>query len=219
MERLEEVLEPKRRSRARGALTQATKRLLSKGSAMGFTIDDVVREADVARGTFYNHFNSLEELIDTTKAAVQADLQEKILEAALGSPDAPTTIARGVATTILYGYRDVSNARVLIDVRPGFADPGSPRNAMLVRSLNEGISAGQFKVPSLDAAVAAVLGICDVGTTRMMEIHHEYSAVRELANGLCVLVLRSLGADARRVERIAKEAVDECFDKPLGRQK
>ena len=45
------------------------------------------------------------------------------------------------------------------------------------------------QVPSLNAIALAVIGICELGLARMQELRHEYNAVRELTQELCVMAL------------------------------
>ncbi len=59
-----------KRARTRLQLMTAAKALFSKRPWESVTIDELVREAGVAKGTFYSHFNDLEELA----AAVADDL-------------------------------------------------------------------------------------------------------------------------------------------------
>lgn len=209
---------PRRRSRSRVALIEAAKRLLARTAITGFSIDDVVREADVARGTFYNQFSSVDELVSTAVQATQRELLEFVTTAHHGSPDVATQVARGVVASMLYCYKSPDDARVLIFNPPGAADPRSARNQLLVATLQRGLDSGELEFFSLDAAFATVLGICQVGTARMLEVLHEYSLVRELTHGLCVMALQALTVAPHRAEALAAEAVLDCFDRPLGRK-
>jgi len=61
-----------KRARTKAQLIAAAKNLFAKRSWETVTIDEVVQEAKVAKGTFYGHFNDLDELT----AAVVDDLLE-----------------------------------------------------------------------------------------------------------------------------------------------
>ena len=61
-----------KRARTKAQLIAAAKNLFAQRSWETVTIDEVVQEAKVAKGTFYGHFNDLEELA----AAVADDLLE-----------------------------------------------------------------------------------------------------------------------------------------------
>jgi AcrR family transcriptional regulator len=198
--------------RTKLALIEAAKRLLAERAVAGFTIDDVVRSAGVARGTFYNHFATLDGLVNYTLESVQGDLHRRIDEAGATAIDGADRLCAGAATVMRYGYDNRASARVLTYNGPGMADPSLAVNTLLTTTLRQGIDEGLFTVPSIDAGVVAVLGICEVGLSRMLDLHHEFTAVRELTMGVCVMILRCVGYDGRRIERLAKAAVAEHFD-------
>jgi AcrR family transcriptional regulator len=199
------------RAPAREALIDATKRLLVQSVHGGFTIDEVIREARVARGSFYNHFTSVDELIATTQQVVQTQCNDAIAAAIADSPDAATSMARGLVVAMRFGYEHGANARVLLVSGPGAADPAHPANRELTAALRVGIEDGELDLPSLEAGVIAVRGIVELGLGRMLDLRHELSSVRELTSGMCATMLRAIGVDRRRVARLTTDAMQRCF--------
>src|SRR6476659_3949798 len=65
-----------RRARTRSQILEAAAILLAEGPLAAVTVDSVVEAAGVAKGTFYYHFQSMEELA----AAVGAKLAESFDE-------------------------------------------------------------------------------------------------------------------------------------------
>src|SRR6266853_2600740 len=53
----------KKRTLMRRKLLEATMRVMANHAGMTPVIDDVIREAKVSRGTFYNYFDSLDEVL------------------------------------------------------------------------------------------------------------------------------------------------------------
>src|SRR5689334_20938358 len=53
-----------RRARMRGRLLEAAARVMANQHGDSATIDTFIRAAGVARGTFYNHFKTREQLLD-----------------------------------------------------------------------------------------------------------------------------------------------------------
>src|SRR5690349_6429998 len=86
----------RRRVRTRAALLEAGRTLFASRSVDGVTIDDIVAAADVAKGSFYNHFPDKEalarELADRARAGAEA------LAARLGAgvADPAERVARAV---------------------------------------------------------------------------------------------------------------------------
>jgi AcrR family transcriptional regulator len=199
-----------RPAKARTALVEATKRLLVLDEFDAFTIDRLVAEAGVSRASFYNHFDSVEELVLQTQRAVQAELDESLGAALADKPDPATAIARGVVTLVWFGYTNRANASVLMVNGPAAADPSDTGNRVLTDILTEGIEAGAFDLLNVEMGVVAIRGICELGLTRMLTIHREYSAVEKLAFGMAIASLRALGV-TRRIEPTARDAVAEWF--------
>jgi AcrR family transcriptional regulator len=209
------VDEPRHRtSRARTALIDATHRLVARSAFATFSIDDVTCEARVARGSFYNHFATIDDLIATTQALVQAQMNDEIAEAIADSPDAATSMVRGMAVLMRFGYVNKANARLLLTPGPGTGDPDHPANRELTAALREGMADGEFHLRNIEAGVVATRGIAEFGLARMIDIHHELSAVRELTTGMCISVLRAIGADPRRIDALVDDAMKRCFPPP-----
>ena len=64
----------RRIARTRRALRQALIELMEEQGFDGFTVNDLCARADTNRGTFYNHFNSKEELLLSFEDEVMQDL-------------------------------------------------------------------------------------------------------------------------------------------------
>lgn len=69
----------RRRERNRQMLRQAARAAFERGGYLGTSIDDIVAEADVARGTFYNYFQSKEEIFADLVREVVDELVEPVL--------------------------------------------------------------------------------------------------------------------------------------------
>lgn len=61
----------RRRQRTRAALLEAGRRLFAARSVEAVTIDDIVAAADVAKGSFYNHFTDREALAREVAAEIR----------------------------------------------------------------------------------------------------------------------------------------------------
>ena len=69
----------RRRVRTRAALLRAGASLFATRSVDGVSIDDIVAAADVAKGSFYNHFPDKEALAAELSDAARASLSGKWL--------------------------------------------------------------------------------------------------------------------------------------------
>ena len=71
-----------RRAKSHAQLIRATRALISVRAVDSITVDDVTREAGVAKGTFYVHFRHLDDL----RAAVADELAQRASRSSTASP-------------------------------------------------------------------------------------------------------------------------------------
>src|SRR3974390_3197684 len=84
-----------KRARTKAQLIVAAKALFAKRPWESITIDEVVQEAGVAKGTFYGHFNDLEELVAAIADELIAAFDELIQLQRLSISDPLVRIAFG----------------------------------------------------------------------------------------------------------------------------
>ena len=174
-----------KRARTRAQLVAAANSLFARQAVESVTVDDVVREAGVAKGTFYVHFDSLEaltaavaeELVQTFDELLQTSrlsLKEPALRIAFGCRSFidkalndsrwASLVARMVAAAPKGG--EIARRRLFEDLQQ-FSNglPGGKASAELNLEIVVGImlqllrAVGEGRLPSLDrdAAVSAIL--------------------------------------------------------------
>lgn len=203
---LQEEASP-RLTRTRKALIEAGQRLISAGRMNAATIDDIVREADVAKGSFYNHFPDRDALVQHVLSSVKTELEDLIARANEGVDDAPTYFARGMVSALVYGLMNNVSASVLIYVTSGVTDPLNQHNTEIVRWLRKGMDDGSLKLVNVDTGLVLLLGLSDMALARLLELQFDRPRAREVIHGVCSVALRGLGVDARKVERITEAAI------------
>ena len=72
------VQEDKRIRRTKKLLRQALTRLMQQKDFQSITVTDVVREADINRGTFYAHYRDVYDLREKIEAEMIEDFRELI---------------------------------------------------------------------------------------------------------------------------------------------
>ncbi len=68
---------------------------------------------------------------------------------------------------------------------------------------------------NIEAGIVATRGIAEFGLARMIDIRHEFSAVRELTTGMCISMLRTIGGDPRRIDALVDDAIRLCVPPTL----
>ena len=76
---------PGRTEKTRAALVAAGRKLFCEHPIDAVAIDDIVREAGVAKGSFYNHFTDREALARAVTALIRADVEHAVWQSPAGA--------------------------------------------------------------------------------------------------------------------------------------
>lgn len=202
-----------RASRTRNALLEAGRRLIARGLMATASIDDIVREADVAKGSFFNHFSDKQELSKEVIAQVRAGLDASIRMAHLGVTDPAELLVRGLLTSFRYGMENRLNVRrMLYDI--GETDIFAASFSLLAGPLQAGIDQKSFLLDDLESGFVLVLGIGDVGLSRLLQLRLNFPLARTVMRDLCVALLLGLSVEKQRIDRVVDEALDAIIDAP-----
>jgi AcrR family transcriptional regulator len=81
-----------RREATRGAILAAARRLFGKRGFAATSVDDVAREAGVAKGAVYHHFPTKEAIFEAVLEAVTEALARDVVAASRKAPDVLATL-------------------------------------------------------------------------------------------------------------------------------
>jgi AcrR family transcriptional regulator len=145
-----------RPARTRRALLDAAHRLITEKGVAGLRIQEITERADVALGSFYNHFKTKEELVEAVVFETLSALASEIIE---GSDVDPAVAAiTALRRFVRLAYEDVSFARLLVNLGHGdelFLDAITP---FARTALERTVAAGAFEIEDIDVAVASIVG-------------------------------------------------------------
>jgi AcrR family transcriptional regulator len=191
----------RRKARTRQALIDAAAGLIAEGRGERASIQEITEAADIGFGSFYNHFESKEELFRTASEEVLEHWGRMIDRACAGIDDPAEVFATSFRISGRLGWTHPELARFitgagldLLDIPRGLA----PR---ALRDIKMGQAAGRFIVPHPDFALSTVAG----GLLGLLRVHQQHpeqideTAVDETAEGM----LRVFGVPAREAKRIA----------------
>lgn len=140
----------KKRERTRAALLDAGVRLIAR-KGEGLTISDVVAEAEVSNGTFYNYFSDLEIFTEGLVGYVASRLPGPSIPKIEGE-DVARRFARVCATTLAQAARDPDWGWALLRFETLRPDQQSFVLAGLRAGLARGHAAGRVAFGDEDAA-------------------------------------------------------------------
>ncbi|MBL8773387.1 MAG: TetR/AcrR family transcriptional regulator [Phenylobacterium sp.] len=197
-----------RAQRTRDALIGAGRKLFAERPIDAVAIDDIVRAADVAKGSFYNHFADREALVKAVMTEIREQLEVAVGRVNAGVEDPARRIARALCVYQRYALDEPQRTRVLVRVSTGETNLSAPVNQGLADDLTAGLAAGRLAIATLESAMLFVMGASQAGLARTSREPSPALAV-SLAQQLCALVLRGLGVPAGEAEAIAAQAADE----------
>jgi AcrR family transcriptional regulator len=191
----------RRKARTRQALIDAAVKLVAEGRADRASIQEITEAADIGFGSFYNHFDSKDQLFATASAEVLERWGQLIDRACAGLSDPAEVFAVSLRISGRLGWThpDIAHFLTGAGLEPLDAPTGLAPRAL--RDIKTGQDAGRFTVPDPEIALGAVAG----GLLRLLQLRQRHperideTAVDELAEAL----LRLLGVPAPEAAHLA----------------
>jgi AcrR family transcriptional regulator len=168
----------------------------------------ITEEADVAKGTFYTHFQDKDDLAAAIGRQIRLDLEDRITRMNHGVKDAAVRMANGLATVLDFAIRQPVRARALMRLIPGSVDPETPINAGIRADIVLGQKTKIFQVPSLNAAVVITLGSAMSAAMRLAETQRPVDAPYEFASDAVAIALTGLGMKPAEAQRLARTTME-----------
>ena len=191
----------RRKARTRQALIDAAVRLIAEGRGDRASIQEITEEADIGFGSFYNHFDSKEQLFQTASEEVLERWGQMIDRASAGITDPAELFAVGLRISGRLGWTHPDIAGFLTGAGLDALDIPVGLGPRALRDIEAGQAAGRFSVPDAEIALSAVAGGL-LGLLRLYQQHPDRiteTAVDQLAEA----VLRLLGVPAPEAARLA----------------
>lgn len=157
-------------------------------------IDDFIRAAGVARGTFYNHFTSTQELLDAATRTLEDSVIRATLSAIGETRDPVLRFALGIRLWLHWSQSDAMGCAFV--VRSRFR--GSLVERQLAADLRSGLEAGKFRFPGVEVARDLVVGTILEAMHRLMTSR----VPRAFTDDVARAILQGVGVDRRGIARL-----------------
>ncbi|WP_324698836.1 TetR/AcrR family transcriptional regulator [Novosphingobium sp. RL4] len=196
-----------KRERMRAHLLQSVLAVCAGKRLTGATvIEDVVRHADVSRGTFYKYFDSLDEAVIQLAFQLAEEMTQGIASVYDVLDDPVARTATGFQTFL---------ARALIDVEWGgflthlglMDGEAGLISAKVKGDIRAGVRSGAYSVLSVDLAADLLMGAKHEAIRRIVSGERDPSYIK----GMTAMVLRSFGVPSDEAEVV----VDQTFERLL----
>ncbi len=198
-----------RTARTRASLLASGRKLFAERPFDAVAIDDIVQEAGVAKGTFYNHFDDKDALLGAIVADIRLGVEARVTMVNADVEDPPARIARAICVYAAMAADDPVQAHIMLRNDPR----GSARESLndgLRDDLASGLHSGRLAIPTIEAGLLFVIGIVHsllLATARGTERTRSILTAQQL----CSMMLRSFGLDHRDAELIASQAADDII--------
>lgn len=170
----------------------------------GATVGEIAGEAGVSTGTFYNHFPSLIDLVETITDDLHArvEIASNTLESIDNDP--ATRVAIGTRQLLDLVHEDASAAAAFVSLLATIPAFRSRIRSVIHRAVCNGIDSKSFQVADAAAATDAVLG--SVVQWIRSDLARESGGVALIDRA--ELTLRMLGMSQRDAAKALRSAFD-----------
>ena len=204
----------RRRVRTRAALLRAGQQLFSERSVDGVSIDDIVAAAQVAKGSFYNHFPDKEALAQALADVARTSVETVTENLSVGVDDPAERVARALCAFARHAVENPVGAGAMLRLFHGASIPDFPMNRGVRAEVHAGISGGRFTGVSVEAGVLMAVGVAQILVARVIEQDTRAEQAAVLARELVFGLLRGLGLTSASAQAIAAKASADIFSGP-----
>lgn len=189
-----------RRERTRARILSAAARLIASRGEDNVTIDDFITEAAVARGTFYNYFDSRESLIDELWSYVGRQPFQRIQQTCAAIADPAERLTAELRLVIAQAARDETWGWLVYSMS-GQRQVNEDLLTYPSPDLEAGLAAGRFRFAYLASARDLVVAV----SRALLRATLDHGASPEHVTETCRLTLCALGlsrSDAARLSGV-----------------
>jgi AcrR family transcriptional regulator len=148
----------RRRERTRSQLTAATRALIAEKGVAGLRINEITERADVALGSFYNHFASKEEIVEAVVADSLRELADALATRSDENQDAADLVSTAVRRFVRLAYDDPDFARLVVHLNHADALFATSVHPAARRAVELGVESGRFQTGDVGIAVTSIVG-------------------------------------------------------------
>ena len=186
-----------KRARTRAQIVEAGLILLAERPPEALTVDAIVEAAGVAKGTFYYHFQSVEELVAVVGASLADSFDELLAPSRLGEPDPIVRMSLAFMKFLEKAINDPLWGRLVVRSAQVPAALGGIREH-LEADLAEAIAKGRLAIQDVELAADIVIGIWLQVTRCSLERRPPANLVGQALEA----VFRALGVQSNKIARV-----------------
>jgi len=174
--------------------------LLAERPVDAIAIDEFVASAQVAKGSFFNHFKDKRQFANAVASEIRGEIEQWVGAINSGVADPVERLAGGMIAAAAYALASPRRTIVLARSFGGLSLGEHPINAGLLRDLRDALRQGLIAIPSEQVGVLYWLGSCQTLMGGIVDGSADRDAAQGLLTDLLRLGLRGLGVGAEQVE-------------------
>lgn len=187
-----------KRARTRAQLIAAASALFARQAVESVTVDDVIREAGVAKGTFYVHFKDLHALIAAVADELVRSIDDLLQPVRLSIDDPALRIAYGCSCFIDKALSDPEWAGLAARMGATIAKSGEVARRRLYEDLKQNAKRLPRDSVNAELSLEIVVGI----QLQVLGAIAEGRLTLRHREGALAAILRAIGLDARQVKSV-----------------
>jgi AcrR family transcriptional regulator len=196
----------RRKQRTRAALVKAAQRLIAEGR-VNVPVLEITQAADVGMGSFYNHFDSKEQLFEAAIADV-LDAHGAMLDRLTASIDDPAeTFATSFRLTGRLFRRRPQESEILLANGPALLSSERGLAPRALRDIKAGVAADRFHIDDPELALAMAGGAL-LGLGKLLRDDPDRDDARA-ADTVTENVLRLFGLSADEARVVCRRPLPE----------
>jgi AcrR family transcriptional regulator len=186
------------RARTRAKLTEAASVLIAEKGVAGLRIQEITERADVALGSFYNHFKTKDELVEAVITDT-IDVRARGIVARLGTLQDPAeAVSYACRRVVGIAYEDPELAWLFVNLGRADALFETIVQPAALGTLERGLTAGRFEIADSHIALTTMVGGALAVMRAILDGRYGPAADAVFAEA----TLRSLGLDRAEARRI-----------------
>jgi AcrR family transcriptional regulator len=209
-----------RRLRTRARLIDAARRIIAeRGGIDAVPIAEITDAADVAIGSFYNHFDSREALFETVLSETLEDHGRRLDALASEIADVAEFCAAGIRLTVRMVETDPIWGGFMVRMGTYLPELGWILGRRLVRTLLRGIQSGRFtaanEATTLAVVTGAVFGAMHARLSQVLPDLLPDSLPDDADSLVAEQLLQLLGLPREEAAEIARRPLPQSSEQPL----
>lgn len=196
----------RRRAQTEAKILEAALGVFAEKGPDAPVIDDFIKAAGIARGTFYNYFKSTEELLQATSDWLSDDIVESI-ETEIGRIKDPVQ-RHAIGLRLWMRKAETDRAWCAFVARVWFK--GGFATSAPLRDIRMGIKKGWFRCPSPEVGFDLAIGTLRQAMIRLAD----EPGLKNYGDSVAFVILQGLGLERATIEELMNHPLPEMRRPP-----